>query len=340
MMTSSMRILVLGGTGFLGGYLLDALGRDHVVVGSHQDPDRGDSATTRYVELADVESVRRLGDGDWDLILHCAGMTDVDACEREPQRAWMINVEGTDAVARTAPGKLVYFSTDYVFDGSKEVVTEADVPNPLNVYGRTKLEAEERVLRANPSNLVLRIPLLYGVSPGRNAFLERFARREVAAPHPVRSNPLYLPDVLAAITTLQTMTGIVHVGGSQPITRYDFYIAVKEALALNCEIRALPAQLVHPQAARPGASVLASTRTTFRGRPIGDGLADLAVRIRGATETKQGPGDRHDSPAHLRVQNPSTGADDKPCPSVRQPDPDRSRQPPPADSRQCAGSAG
>lgn len=275
-----MRILVLGATGFLGGYLLDALARDHAVVATHHDPDGHDDATTRYVDLADAASVRRLGDGDWDLILHCAGMTDVDACEEEPQRAWTINVEGTDAVARTVAGKLVYFSTDYVFDGSKEVVTEADVPNPLNVYGRTKLEAEERVLRANPSNLVLRIPFLYGVSPGRDAFLERFAHREVAAPHPVLCNPLYLPDVLAAITALQTMYGIVHVGGSQPITRYDFYVAVKEALALNCEIRALPAQMVHPRAARPRASVLASTRTTFRGRPIGDGLVDLAERIR------------------------------------------------------------
>merc|ERR1719201_2497446 len=118
-----------------------------------------------------------------DIVCICAGWTWVDGCERDPDRAMLLNCHGPAAVARAAKAvgaKVVYFSSDYVFDGKATAAgySEDDTPSPINAYGRSKLEGERAVLRACPDALVIRTAVVYGPEAytGRN-FVYQLCRR-------------------------------------------------------------------------------------------------------------------------------------------------------------------
>src|SRR5262249_8195891 len=119
------------------------------------------------VDVADPASISAIRATRSEVIIHAAAMTDVDACELDPERAHRINAKGTGHVAEAADAlgaRLVYVSTDYVFDGPKhEPYTEADPPNPINVYGRSKLEGERMVERLGAAALVVRTAWVYGL---------------------------------------------------------------------------------------------------------------------------------------------------------------------------------
>jgi dTDP-4-dehydrorhamnose reductase len=120
------------------------------------------------VDVTD-ESVVRRALGGAEVVVHLAAFTDVDMCEVEAERAFEVNARGTENVARAAVAngaRVVYLSTDYVFDGKKDgEYFEDDPPRPLNVYGRSKLAGERAVLEA-AANLVVRTSWVYG--RGRN----------------------------------------------------------------------------------------------------------------------------------------------------------------------------
>lgn len=273
-----MRILVLGATGFLGGFLFEALREEHVVHGTHRRP--CEPATDLHpLDLADADETRSLLARSWDIVVHCAGVVDVDACARDPETAWRVNVEGTANVARFTSAKVVFMSTDYVFGGASASFAEDDPPDPINVYGRQKLEAERRLLETDPAHLVLRLPMLYGAGPARDAFLDRFKGPEITAPHPVWCNPLYLDDVLLGLRRLRGRGGVVHLGGATVVRRYAFYVATKNALGLRLSVRTAPWTAAEPGARRPPVSILTSTRTPFRGRSLSAGLAATARAI-------------------------------------------------------------
>ena len=110
---------------------------------------------------------------DFDVVIHCAGLVDLSSAESAPALAHELNVESVRTVRdalRDVPTKVVLLSTDNVFDGTRDTYTELDPPTPVNVYGRTKVAAEE-VLGADARHLVVRIPMIVGRSPWRDAFL-------------------------------------------------------------------------------------------------------------------------------------------------------------------------
>ena len=102
-----------------------------------------------------------------DLVIHAAAYTDVDGCELDPEKAFLVNAEGTHNVAlacELSDAALVYISTDFVFDGEKgEPYTEQDVPNPINHYGATKLAGENYVKEFCPRHFIIRTAWLYGI---------------------------------------------------------------------------------------------------------------------------------------------------------------------------------
>ncbi len=142
-------------------------------------------------------------------VVHCAAMTDVDACEREPDGAWAVNAEGPGYVAAAAAevgAEIVAVSTDYVFDGEKGSYVEKDPPNPIQEYGRAKLAGEERVREANPRHYVVRSAWIYG--PGGKNFvshLPELARRGegIKAIDDQRSSPTFVTDLADAILRLR-----------------------------------------------------------------------------------------------------------------------------------------
>ncbi len=158
-----MKIAVIGSNGQLG----------HDVVRAFTDQrDEVSPLTHEHIELSSLESVVEcLRATQAEVVVNTAAMHNVENCEQQPGRAHEVNVLGARNLAiatRDLGCVLVHVSTDYVFDGKKgEPYLESDEAHPLNVYGRTKLEGEQRVQDINPRHYVLRTAALYGNHPCR-----------------------------------------------------------------------------------------------------------------------------------------------------------------------------
>jgi dTDP-4-dehydrorhamnose reductase len=158
-----IRIAVIGANGQLGRDVVHAFeaNGDHVIPLTHAE-----------IELADLNSVATsLQKFNPDVVVNTAAMHHVENCEREPAKAFAVNGIGTwnlSKVVRDMDKVLVHVSTDYVFDGKKEIpYEETDTPTPLNVYGNTKLAGEYFLLSTAPKHFVLRTSAIYGHNPCR-----------------------------------------------------------------------------------------------------------------------------------------------------------------------------
>ncbi len=195
--------------------------------------------TRQDLELTDVHAVTtRFNAERPQLLLHCAAFANTAACEQNPAFAHQINVQITAHLANLfAEARMLFFSTDLVFDGAKGWYEENDAPHPLGVYGATKLEAE-RVVLQHPHHVVLRTSLNGGTSPtGDRSFNEQLRhawRRK-------RTTPLFTDEfrcpIPADVTAkaawefaLQCWTGLWHVAGTQRLSRWE----MGELIAQRC----------------------------------------------------------------------------------------------------------
>jgi dTDP-4-dehydrorhamnose reductase len=195
-----------------------------------------------------------------DLVLHAAAWTDVDGAEADPAGAELANVNGTrNVVAVGAP--VVYYSTDYVFDGSKrEPYVESDEPNPLSVYGRTKLEGEREVREG----WVLRSSWLFGWT-GTNfvrTMLRLGAERdEVSVVADQLGSPTYVGHLAEATRELLELPhGVWHLAAEGDCTWADFARAIFEEAGVDCRVREITTEELGRPAPRPAYSVLRSER--------------------------------------------------------------------------------
>jgi dTDP-4-dehydrorhamnose reductase len=159
-----MKILILGSTGMLGSECKKILSQEHEVIA----PSKNELDIISWDEV-----IQRLHDVSPDVILNCAGFTDVDACESEAFKVRKINVEGPRNLAQGSARfecKLVHISSDYVFDGQKLIPQpyfEDDPANPLSAYGKSKMESETAVRENSPNFIIVRTAWLYGMG-GKN----------------------------------------------------------------------------------------------------------------------------------------------------------------------------
>lgn len=202
------------------------------------------------------------------LIFHPAAMTNVDECERYPERARRDNVEATHNLAKAAAefnARLIYFSTDYVFDGEKSApYVETDTPNPLGVYGQTKLAAEQVVSSTLSNYVILRVSWLFGVDGDFVSFvrvkIDQARSPKLTTDH--RGAPGYIPDLLPAIHEVarSDVCGIFHLTNKGDCTRLEMG---KEILKiLGSKIEPIPSQgkEVGFIAPRPEQSVLSCAK--------------------------------------------------------------------------------
>jgi dTDP-4-dehydrorhamnose reductase len=219
------------------------------------------------------ESVVALTHGDWDvtlppppdllpeLVLHAAAWTDVDGAEAEPQDAAAVNVGGTRHVAELG-APLVYYSTDYVFDGAKgEPYVESDPPNPLSAYGRTKLYGEGA---AGEQGWIVRTSGLYaetGTNFVRTMLRLGRERGEVAVVDDQRSSPTYVGHLAAATRELlDSPHGVWHLAASGDCTWAEFAEAIFEEAGVDARVRRITAAELGRPAPRPAYSVLRSEK--------------------------------------------------------------------------------
>lgn len=215
--------LITGAAGLIGGYLVRSAPRwvpDWEVVG----------VTRAEVDLTDRAQVEQL----WNhhrpaLVIHCAALSRTGLCELNPAQARLINVEATRFLAELARDvPFVFLSTDQVFDGAKGYYVETDAVRPLNVYGHTKAEAEQVVLK-NPAHAVVRIALTAGTSPTRDrSFVEDMVR---AAAKGMRltlfTDEFRCPLPAGALGRalwefgVQRPAGLYHLGGAERLSRWE-----------------------------------------------------------------------------------------------------------------------
>ena len=222
MVTKSPVVLLTGYSGFLGHYLADEIrGRGlRLVRAGRRDPDVA-------VSLEDVASVATAVDeADPDIVLHCGALSQMGACEQDPELAVRINAESTRAFAESGVWTVVV-STDLVFDGSQAPYDTAAAPNPLSAYGRSKVAAEAAVLAGQ--GLAVRVPLLFGKSfdgrRGATDMLRGAGDQRLTLFTNEHRTPLHAADAARGLVDLladRDRTGIVHLAGPERVSRFEF----------------------------------------------------------------------------------------------------------------------
>ncbi|GHH87488.1 NAD(P)-dependent oxidoreductase [Streptomyces sulfonofaciens] len=266
---------MLGASGYVGGALWSGLSARHAVVGTRSA--RPVPGLVR-LDLRDGRALRDLLDTGFDLVVHAAGLVDLSDAERQPALAAQLNAGSVGTLreaVRPTGTRILLLSTDNVFDGTADTYTEGALRNPVNVYGRTKCAAED-ALAEEDGHLVVRIPLVYGRSPFADRFMARFGGPRTPARTDVVCAPLYLPWLAGALERLWTRSGLLHLGGSEVVTRYALMKRIRDALALPTEVVPVQGDDPPPAPRRPARLVLRSAHHDLLGPDLDTALADLA----------------------------------------------------------------
>lgn len=279
--------LVTGGSGLLGlNWGLACRARGRVVLGMHRRAITLPGCESTSVDLREARAfrdcIRRVRPA---LVLHAAGLADVERCESEPARAFEDNVSAAERVAEACwheGARLVHVSTDHLFDGRRSMVCESEAPSPVNAYGRTKAEAEARVLAACPSALVVRTNFFGWGPPWRRSFSD-FVLDACRKGDPVRAwvdvhhTPISVPALALAVDGLLQAgaSGIVHVVGDERISKYDLAMMLVRHFGLDASlIRAARAVEVPGRVDRPlDMSLSNNLLRSIIGRGIGGAAA-------------------------------------------------------------------
>ena len=263
-----MRILVTGAAGQVGARVVAALD-DHDVLAAGHD----------VVDLADREQVEQVvAEFAPDVVVNAAAMTNVDACERDPERAFAVNALGVRVLAQATARRgahLVHVSTDYVFDGTAtRPYDEWDAVHPISEYGRSKLGGEHEVERHAASWAMIRTSWVFGrrgtdlVSWAFGAF-DRGELDGVLADQV--SIPTYAPDlaVLLARFAVERRQGLYHVtSGSEAVTRHELIVTALRARGVDPSgVAPLDAANLDRPAARPPMSALDNRALRLAGLP-------------------------------------------------------------------------
>lgn len=266
---------MIGGTGQLGSDVVRVLGADAAYEVVPLPHDR--------LEVADPEQVDAvLGGGGFDIVVNCAAFHRVDECEERVDEAFRVNAEGAWRVARAcaAAGALcVFVSTDYVFAGDKGgPYTEDDRPEPVNVYGVSKVAGELLVRQACTRSLVLRISSVFGQAGARGKggnFIEAILGKARAG-GPVRvvndqwMSPTYTRDAAEALAGLLRAgaTGVYHACNAGRCTWWEFAREAVRQVGLPVEVEPITADAFPSKARRPRDSSMRSLRLADAiGRP-------------------------------------------------------------------------
>lgn len=226
------------------------------------------------------------------LVILAAAATNVAWCEANPGKARQVNVDGTAAVAeacRRVDARLVFYSTDYVFDGAAGPYAEDAPTHPINIYGAHKLEAEQAVLGESDRNLVIRTCQVFGEDRHRRNYVLRVADQlrhgeAVRAAVDLFGTPTYAADLATVTLELidQRASGVWHVGGPDFVSRHELALQVASCFGLDAStIEASGVDEMPDGVERPRLAGLRCTRlgeAAIRLRSLAEALADLAAR--------------------------------------------------------------
>ncbi len=249
-MAMKKKMLITGAAGFLGYHLVFLLNEYFEIAGTFHK--KYASAVPTEFFKTDINDYRNfkncIGRFKPDYIVHSAASADVDWCERNSTEAMKINADGTRNVAEACAKfdiRMIHISTDMVFDGKKGDYIETDTVNPINVYGKSKLTAEETVKFFSNGSVIFRVALLYGPSsPNKKGYIfstmEKIRNGEKVKffTDQIRT-PLFTADVAQAINLCikkDIPGGIYHLSGKDKITRYEFGMLMQKVYGFDKEL--------------------------------------------------------------------------------------------------------
>ncbi len=249
-----MKVLITGANGFLGYYLIQGLlAKDFEVIATGKGSCRLPFSQNNKFFYAEMDFTDPFAVHDVfekyrpEIVVHGGAMTKPDECEVNQWQAYLVNVEGTVTTLLNAAEQESYFiflSTDFIFDGEKGMYKEMDTPNPVNYYGKTKLEAEEAVKDYEYNWAIVRTVLVYGKPIlSRSNILsivkDKLERGEVynVLDDQVRT-PTYVEDLADGIVQLieKKAKGVYHISGKDVMTPYQMACETANYLGLNKEL--------------------------------------------------------------------------------------------------------
>ena len=246
------RLLVTGSSGMLGANLaLLAQNRGYEVLGwTNSRPLVDAPFTTRAVDFSDQKALAEAFEAAQpDALINCAAQANVDAAEKQPERAFRVNADAAGELAllsRIASVPMIHISTDAVFDGITGNYKETDIPNPLNTYAKSKLAGEQAVAEANPEAAIARV-VFYGWSLTGTRSLAEFFYNNLSAGKSVSGftdmffSPLYVAHLAETLLDMlqKRLSGIHHVYAPESLSKYDFGVRLAHEFGLD-------ASLIHP----------------------------------------------------------------------------------------------
>lgn len=269
-----MKFLVTGSSGMLGSVFCRQLIEKNSVYGIDIKPFSGSLKLSGFAatDITDSGAVNDfIGKIRPDVVIHTAAYTDVDGCEVNAKKAFSINAEGTKNLAQAslaAGSKIVYISTDYIFDGFKKTpYTELDVPNPINVYGKVKLKGEKYVKSICPDFLIVRSSGLYGKN-GKN-FVDTILSAARSGKDLKIVNDQYtcttnVIDLAMAVGELvkRGKKGTYHIANSGTCSWYEFGNEILSISKIKKDIIAIKSEEIGRAAKRPVMSALDCSKYT------------------------------------------------------------------------------
>jgi len=237
------KILITGATGLLGPALINSFS-SYELYGIYWDyPLKTSKCKLFHHDISEDSVLKLIPQIKPDVIIHAAALTDVDLCEKDNALADKVNIVGTRNIvkgAEIANAKVVYVSTDFVFDGEKGNYTEEDTPNPINYYGRSKYLGEKAVIDSNVHYLIARTSLYGWNVQNKISFAEwvinKLGNNEKIDLFSDQFNSMIsthdFSDILS-VTVEKNLKGTLNIASKERISKYDFGMAVASVFGLN-----------------------------------------------------------------------------------------------------------
>lgn len=239
------KLLITGASGLLGANLVLECAKNYSVIAVyHRHPIHLKDAASVHVDLTDERAVEKLitaARPDW--VVHCAAETNVDRCEQDHAHALLMNRDMAGWVARAAMrcnAGLIHISTDAVFDGRRAGLNEQDAAAPPNVYGRSKLEGENEVLKEYPAALVVRTNFFGWNAHKKHSLAEWFLdtlqrNKQCNGFSDIKVKMLLVNDLIAILLQMieRRLSGIYHVLARDCISKYEFGVRLAAEFELD-----------------------------------------------------------------------------------------------------------
>lgn len=241
------KILVTGASGLVGSQITRDLVTENFDVYSCYHIERPKFGIETQLNLTKQENIADvLQSIKPDVVIHLAAITDVDLCQTQKELARLVNAKATEILAVEASkynSFFVYLSTDYVFDGKDNMRSETDIPNPVNFYGRTKLDGEIALSKSTSSYSIIRTSTPFGLHTKKKSFplwvkenLE--SKKEIPVLVDQFTSPTFVPNLSKMLieVAIRQLRGTIHLAGSTRISRYEFARIIADKLHLDSSL--------------------------------------------------------------------------------------------------------